>query len=80
MSAPVDRFRKQQRVISSTESPEAHASANAETADMPPSDRQPRSESPYARRPAWFDPSAFNERMRPLQQPWGHEDAWKFET
>jgi hypothetical protein len=40
----------------------------------------PRTESPYAQRPPWFDQNTFDEWMRQLQKPWREEDAWKSET
>jgi hypothetical protein len=47
---------------------------------VPPSGRRPRSESPFAQRPPWFDQTAFDQRIRQLQQPWRDEDAWKSES
>jgi hypothetical protein len=41
---------------------------------------RPRTESPYAQRPAYFDEAAYREWMGLLSQPWQEEDAWKSET
>jgi hypothetical protein len=81
LSSLMDRLRHQLAVIRSAAtsgSPSASAPTALANASVPMGG--PRSESPYAQPPPGFDPAAFEERMRLLQQPWREEDAWKSDT
>jgi len=71
------RFREQLRVFDNlSNTPTANVSSPSTTS---PGTR-PRSESPFAQRPPWFDQTAWDERLRQLQLPWRDEDGWQSES
>jgi hypothetical protein len=80
ISTLIDRFREQLRQIGTAGSFICATTVSAGRPDTPQSQRPPRSESPYAQYPPWFDQAAFDQRMRELQQPWRDEDGWKSES
>jgi hypothetical protein len=76
-SALLDRFREHLRLIGALRA--SHSTTGTSAAGT--STRGPSgSAGVFTQRPPWFDQKAFEDRMRPLQQPWRDEDSWTSES